>query len=230
MAAVIASPVSAFTVSTPGQSVSVPASSVTGPSQVITVTYAQAVAALTAAGYTVTAPGAALGPVTPFAPAIVAPTLLVVCAQNGATNPTWDQDYSWQATDARADKTDGGYGNPACIKVTVTGAFGGFQPSNDNDNGKVTDFSKCTQITAAISAAKGTPFAIYFLMGGDTAINAPGYNFTKAVDGWEVVTFPKALAMTDATKGDVSASIYKGAIQLKTGGTGTFLVDNWGGI
>lgn len=184
-----------------------------------------AAAALIKAGYTVLPP-ANVPPVTPVGSA---PVLSVVFAQNGAT-PILPQDYTFAANDARADIADGGDGNAACIKVTVSAPWGGFQPSNNN--GQVTDFSKCSNILVSLFAPKGTPFSMYYMMGSDTVINIAGspQRLVKTKDGWERFVVPKAPMMTDVKLGDVSAVIYKGCVQLQTGATGVFLVDNWGGV
>lgn len=174
------------------------------------------VAALVAAGYTVTA-------------AAPAPTnaLKVVIAQNGTT-PNWQQDYSYAASDVR--NATGGNGNQYCIEVTTKAAWGGFQPSNLN--GKVTDFSQCTTLTVDVNAPKGESFSMQFLRGGDVNIAGTKNNhFTKTRDGWETFTFAKGDLMTDTVLGDVSAQIYKGAIESQNPQTViVFGVDNWGGL
>lgn len=196
----------------------------------ISVDPAVLVAALVAAGYTVTTP-----PVSPpIVPPVgyVAPMLKTVMCQNGQT-PLLPQDYSYNATDAHADVIDGGRGNAACVKVMQTGAWGGFQPSCLN--GQSLNFQSSTHIMASINAPKGSQFSMQFLRAGDVAIKcAHDTLFTKTVDGWEDVTFLKSDLMTDIALGDVSATIYKGAIQSKLGVIPAagfhFLVDNWGGI
>lgn len=219
------------TLAIPGQSVVVPASTVTGPTQTITLpppSIADSTATLVAAGYTVTPP--AVTP--PVPPSGTAPKLLVVLAQNGAT-PNLPQDYSYEATDVRSDKTIGGNGNPMCIKVTTTGPWGGFQPSCNN--GATLDFSSCTTLIADVSAAAGQQFSMQFLMGGDLPIvDANGDQvfalFTKTKAGYERFTVPALQLMTDAKKGDVRKSIYKGAVQSKSTTDIVYAVDNWGGL
>lgn len=189
---------------------------------------ATAAAALVAAGYTITPPAVVIPPPPP-PPVSVAPVLTVVFAQNGAVNPAWTQTYDYSATDARNDTVDGGDGNAACIKVTTTGPWGGFQPSNNN--GVNTDCSKVKTLTVAVKAPKGNSYSVQFLRGGDVAINSPGFLFTKTTNDWETYSWAKALSMTDASLGDVSAEIFKGAVQSKQAAAGDiFLVDNWGGI
>lgn len=184
-------------------------------------------AVLSVAGYNVTAPSP-----TVLRPAgYVAPKLLTVMCQNGAT-PLLPQDYSYDATDAHNDLVDGGRGNAACIKVTLTGPWGGFQPSCLN--GQSLNFSSSTRIVVSVDAPKGTQFSMGFLRAGDVAIKtAKDTLFTKTVDGWEDFSFAKGDLMTDVTLGDVSATIYKGAVQAKVATVPpafSFLVDNWGGL
>jgi len=202
-------------------------------------TAAQVAAALAATPSFVAAVAAALStpvvtpPVTTPPVSGTAPVLKVVFAQNGQT-PLLPTEYDYSATDAHADTVDGGDGNPACIKVTVTGPWGGFQPSNLNN--AVTDFSACSTLVVSVkSPAAGLPYSMQFLMGGDLPItdaagNQTSFNFTSTkANVWERFSCAKALLMTDAKAGDVSAKIYKGAIQSHSGTTGTFLLDNWGG-
>lgn len=188
------------------------------------------VAALTAAGFTVTSGQPVVVPPAP--PAYVAPKLLTVMCQNGAT-PLLPQDYSYQATDAHNDIADAGRGNAACIKVTLTGPWGGFQPSCLN--GQSLNFLSSSHIVVSINAPKGTQFSMGFLRAGDVAIKtAADTIFTKTVDGWEDFSVAKAAVMTDIAGVDYSATIYKGAIQAKVAtlpaGGFSFLVDNWGGM
>ncbi len=185
------------------------------------------VSALTLAGYTITAP-----PVVVLPAGYTAPKLLTVMCQNGST-PLLPQDYSYDAKDARNDLVDGGRGNAACIKVTLTGPWGGFQPSCNN--GVSLNFGSSTRIVVSVSAPKGTQFSMGFLRAGDIAIKtAKDTLFTKTVDGWEDFSFAKGDLMTDVTLGDVSATIYKGAVQAKIAvvpvGGFSFLVDNWGSL
>lgn len=189
------------------------------------------VAALVAAGYIVTAPVIVVTPPPP--PAYVAPTLLTVMCQNGQT-PLEPQDYSYAATDAHADTVDGGHGNAACVKVTLTGPWGGFQPSA-NPAGPYLNFGTSSRIVCSVSAPKGTQFSMSFLTAGDTPIKtAADTLFTKTVDGYEDFSFSKAALMTDITGVDHSPSILKGSIQAKIAvipAAGfSFLVDNWGGM
>jgi hypothetical protein len=171
---------------------------------------------------------------TPPAPAVVtppaptAPVLKVVCAQNGQLNPTWTQDYSYSAVATHPWTAQAGNGNLACIKVATTGPWGGFQPSNAP--GGSTNFSACSTLTVDVWGPKGNSYSMQFLRAGDMPINAPGFLFTKTVDGWERFSCPKSQLMTDAKLGDVSGAIYKGAVQSKLSGTETFYVDNWGGL
>jgi hypothetical protein len=152
-------------------------------------------------------------------------TLKVVIAQNGKLNPAWTQDYSYSATDKVSQP---GNGNPNCIQVTTTGPWGGYQPSNTN--GAATDFSQCTHLTVSISAPAGKSYSMQYLKGGDQPINAPGFLMTKTKDGYETFTVAKSQVMYDNGV-DVSAAIYKGAIQSKQGqGGDVFLVDDWGGM
>lgn len=171
------------------------------------------------------------------APPTTAPLLMTVMAQNGQT-PNLPQDYSYVATDAHGDTVDGGDGNPACIKVTITGPWGGFQPSEPN--GGSLSFAACSRIVVSIkSPAAGIPYSMQFLMQGDKPIVGPGgagtgvaFTSTKA-NVWERWSFLKGPLMTDYSTGvavDVSPIIYKGAVQLKSGAAGSFLLDNWGGI
>lgn len=187
-------------------------------------------AALVAAGYTVTAPVVVTTPPPP--PSYVAPKLLTVMCQNGQT-PLLPQDYSFNATDAHADVVDGGRGNTACIKVTLKGPWGGFQPSSNN--GQSLNFGTSTRLVCSVSAPKGAQFSMDFLQAGDTPIKtAADTLFTKTVDGWEDFSFAKAGLMTDIAGVDHSATIYKGAIQAKIATVPaagfSFLVDNWGGM
>jgi hypothetical protein len=154
-------------------------------------------------------------------------TLLTVMAQNGAT-PNLLQDYSYNATD-KHNVAGAGNGNPMGIVVTTTGPWGGFQPSSNN--GESLSFASSSTITVDVSAPAGHSYSMQFLMAGDKPINAPGYTFTKTKDGYETFSCPKAQVMTDQTLGDVSATIYKGAIQSKQGAAGdVYSIDNWGGI
>lgn len=173
--------------------------------------------------------------VTPPPPPVTgtAPVLKIVWAQNGLT-PLLPEDYSYAATDARSDTVDGGDGNAACIKVTVTAPWGGFQPSDDN--GITRDWTGVTAVVVSIkSTAVGTPYSMQFLQAGDLPIPGSGVAFksTKA-NVWERFSFDPALLFTDRSVPgqpvDVRSKIYKGAVQFKTGGTGSFMVDNWGGI
>lgn len=178
------------------------------------------------------APVVVVPPPPPPVPNYVAPILLTVMCQNGKT-PLLPQDYSYDAKDARGDIIDGGRGNPACVKVTLTGPWGGFQPSCLN--GQSLNFRVCSHIVTSISAPKGTQFSMGFLRAGDIAIQTTApVLFTKTVDGWEDFSFLKAALMTDVALGDMSATIYKGAIQAKVAavpvGGFSFLVDNWGGV
>lgn len=172
-------------------------------------------------------------PVTPPAPPPPGVALKVVMAQNGQT-PLLPKDYSYAATDAHGDTLDGGDGNPACIKVTVTGAWGGFQPSNDNLHDL--DFTGCAAVVVSIkSTAVGVPYSMQFLQHGDLPIPGSGVAFKSTKAGvWERFSFDPALLFTDRSNignpVDVRAKIYKGAVQFKTGGTGVFYVDNWGGV
>ncbi len=198
---------------------------------VVAVDPAVLAAALVAAGYTVTAPAAS--PTPPLPVGYVAPVLKTVMCQNGAT-PLLPQDYSYQATDAHADTVDGGHGNAACIKVTLTGAWGGYQPSA-NPAGPYLSFLSSTHIVCSVSAPKGTQFSMGFLTSGDVAIKtAHDTLFTKTVDGYEDFSFLKSDLMTDIAGVDHSAAILKGAIQAKVAtlpaGGFSFLVDNWGGM
>lgn len=162
-----------------------------------------------------------------------APVLKMVMAQNGVT-PNLPQDYSYVATDLHNDAVDGGDGNPMCIKVTVTAPWGGFQPSSNN--GASLDFSKCSQLVVSIkSPAAGIPYSMQFLKAGDQPIPGSGVAFTSTkANVWERFSFNKALLMTDHSNPtatvDVSNAIYKGAVQMKSGQPGGFLIDNWGGI
>jgi hypothetical protein len=175
--------------------------------------------------------------VQPTGVAGTAPVLTTVLAQNGAT-PNLPMDYSYVATDAHGDVTDGGDGNSACIKVTVTGPWGGFQPSSNN--GASLSFATCSRIVVSIkSPAAGIPYSMQFLKNGDLPIVGPGgagtgvaFTSTKA-NTWERFSFLKGPLMTDYSSGvavDVSATIFKGAVQLKSGTTGSFMIDNWGGM
>lgn len=192
---------------------------------------AEVATALTADPAFVAAVAAAVAHLAPppvvVPPAGAAPVLKVVMAQNGAT-PNLPQDYSYGATAVK--NFPGGNGNPFCIEVTTTKSWGGYQPSCDN--GVSLDFSQCTIITCDVSAPKGTPFSIQFLRGGDLPIEGVGGNhFTKTFDGWETIRYPKAQLMTDTALGDVSAAIFKGAVQCHEAATGiVFKVDNWGGV
>jgi len=162
----------------------------------------------------------------PAPPIATSPTLKTVIVQNGVKNPTWIEDYSYSATDR---VVSGGNGNASAVEVTTTGPWGGYQPSNAP--GTSTSFASSTHLSVDIYAPKGNSYSMQFLMAGDVAINAPGIIFTKQKAGWETFTVAKAQVMTDAVKGDVSATIYKGAIQSKqSSGGDVFLVDNWGGI
>jgi len=194
---------------------------------------------------TALAPYYTLTPVTtpPPPPPPPGETLTVVFAQNGAT-PLLPQDYSYNCVDSHADISDGGNGNPACIKVTLTGMWGGFQPSNDN--GQSTDFSKCTNIVIDLKPTQpGQQWSLQFLKAGDTPIKDPtgagvravlpgAFGPAPVVGQWGRYTIPKNLLMTDYSTGvavDVSGAIYKGAVQDQTGKTiNTWYVDNWGGV
>ncbi len=195
------------------------------------------VAALLAATPSFVQAVAALLTAPAVSPPVTAPLLLTVMAQNGQT-PNLPMDYSYTATDAHGDTVDGGDGNPACIKVTVTGPWGGFQPSEPN--GGSLSFAACSRIVVSIkSTAAGIPYSMQFLMAGDKPIVGPGgagtgvaFTSTKA-NVWERFSFLKGPLMTDYSTGvavDVSGQIYKGAVQYKTGAAGSFMVDNWGGI
>ena len=155
--------------------------------------------------------------------------LKVVLAQNGAT-PNLPNDWSYSAIDAHADTTDGGYGaDSKGILVTTTGPWGGFQPSCAPGN--TLDFSQCSKLTVAIDGVAGRQYSMFFHMGNDVAINAPGALFTKTRNGYEVFTVDKSVCMTDATEGDVSGKIYKGAIASKLASGGdVFGIDDWGGF
>lgn len=174
-----------------------------------------------------------LTPPPPPAPVSTAPILKVVMAQNGQT-PLLPQDYSYAATDAHGDTLDGGDGNPACIKVTVTAPWGGFQPSNDNLHDL--NFTGCTAVIVSIkSTAIGVPYSMQFLQHGDLPIPGSGVSFKSTKAGvYERFSFDPVLLFTDHSNPlntvDVRAKIYKGAVQLKTGTPGVFYIDNWGGI
>lgn len=168
-------------------------------------------------------------------PVSTAPVLKVVMAQNGAT-PLLPMLYNYQTTSA-TDKTDGD-GNPNCIAVTVTGAWGGYQPASNN--GASISFAAATTIVVSVkSPAAGIPYSMQFLMQGDKPIVGPGgagtgVAFTsQKANTWERFSFLKGPLMTDYSTGvavDVSPIIYKGAVQMKSGTTGSFKVDNWGGV
>lgn len=161
-------------------------------------------------------------------------TLAVVFAQNGAT-PNWPQNYSYNAKTTYGDTTVAGNGNAACIGVSLTGQWGAFQPSNNND--VVTDCSKQDNVTVSIYPTQaGQKCSVFFLMGGDTPIG-PNVQLPNALYGpaemveneWNVYTFPKNLVMTTAAGVDESAVIYKGDVQDQTGkAANLFYVDNWG--
>lgn len=166
-------------------------------------------------------------------PTSTAPVLKVVMAQNGQT-PLLPQDYSYAASDAHGDTLDGGDGNAACIKVTVTAPWGGFQPSNDNLHD--CNFTGCGAVVVSIkSTAVGIPYSMQFLQHGDLPIPGSGVAFKSTKAGaWERFSFDPALLFTDRSNignpVDVRAKVYKGAVQFKTGGTGVFYIDNWGGV
>jgi hypothetical protein len=192
-------------------------------------------AALAAMPSFVAAVAKAMAPVVVAPPPVTssAPVLKVVWAQNGAT-PLLPQDYSYSASDARADIADGGDGNPACIKITVTAPYGGFQPSDNN--GITRDWTGCTAVVVSVkSTAVGIPYSMQFLQAGDIPIPGSGVAFTSTkANVWERFSFDPALLFTDRSVPgapvDVRSKIYKGAVQFKTGGTGSFLIDNWGGV
>ena len=180
---------------------------------------------------------------TPPPPPPPGETLKVVFAQNGAT-PLLPEDYSYSCTDARADISDGGNGNSACIKIALTGMWGGFQPSNDNTHS--TDFSQCTSIVIDLKPTQpNQQWSLQFLKAGDTPIVGPtgqpvravlpgAYGPAPVVGQWGRYTIPKALLMTDYSAGtavDVSKTMYKGAVQDQSGKTiNVWYVDNWGGV
>lgn len=183
---------------------------------------------------------------TPVVPVVVTPPppsgvpLSVVISQNGI-DPLWTQDYSYAASDA-VDKTDGGDGNPNCVKVTVLQRWGGYQPSNPN--GKTTDFSHVDHIAISLKASlPNQVWSLQFLQAGDKNIPGSGvrlggsdatYGPPSVVGEWVRYLVPKSLLMVDHSVSppkDVSATIYKGAIQDQTGALSNwFLVDNWGGV
>lgn len=211
------------------------ATGLTGPSGVSPAP--SSVAAILAATPSFVQAVAALLSAPATSPPPTAPLLTAVIAQNGQT-PNWPQDYSYVATDAHGDTVDGGDGNPACIKVTVTGPWGGFQPAEPN--GGTLSFAACSRIVVSIkSPAAGIPYSMQFLMAGDKPIVGPGgagtgqaFTSTKA-NVWERFSFLKGPMMTDYSTGvavDVSGQIFKGAVQYKTGAAGSFMIDNWGGI
>lgn len=173
-----------------------------------------------------------LAPPVVVTPPSTAPILKIVWAQNGVT-PLLPQDYSYVETDLHKDSVDGGDGNPMCIKCTVTGPWGAFQPSHNN--GDVTDWTGVKAVVVSVkSPAVGVPYSMFFLKGGDKPIVGSGVTFTSTkANEWERWSFDPSLLFLDHSTNppnDCTKIVYKGDIQLKTGAAGTFLVDNWGGV
>ncbi len=198
---------------------------------------------------------AALAPyftLTPVAPVVVVPPppppppvatnvpLLVVISQNGQ-EPSWKQDYSYTVSDVD-DTTDPGDGNPNCVRVNVTGRWGGYQPSNTAP--ATTDFSKCKYIAISLKATmENQVWSLQFLQAGDKNIPGSGvrlggadatYGPKSVVGVWQRYLVPVSLLMVDHSVSppkDVSPTIYKGAVQDQTGNlSNLFYVDNWGGV
>lgn len=184
---------------------------------------------LTAAGYTVTAPGAVVTPPVVTPPANGVPKLLVVIAQNGAQNPAWIRDWSFSAV-ANKMVPGAGNGNAFGIHCITTGPWGGYQPSNDNGN--TTDFSGCSHITIDVNAPKGNAYQIAFLQGGDQPIPGnPCFRFVKTVDGYERFSCLRDVVMKGNDGVDYSSKIFKAQVDSQQGTTGDqWNVDNWGGV
>ncbi|HUN91139.1 MAG TPA: Calx-beta domain-containing protein [Burkholderiaceae bacterium] len=142
---------------------------------------------------------------------------------NGVFN--WPGDYSYVASIDYKDTSGAPLSGGADIKVSLTGAYGAWQPYSTNWS---FDSSPYTKLTFALKPTSANDrWQIQFIKVGDIpvgiSLNVLNYGPAPVVGQWGVYTIPLA------DLGVLGTSIYKFAIQDESGNGGSvFYVDNVG--
>ncbi|HUN92072.1 MAG TPA: cellulase family glycosylhydrolase [Burkholderiaceae bacterium] len=142
---------------------------------------------------------------------------------NGAFN--WPGDYSYAATPNYADSTGAPLSGSKDILVTLTSAWGAWQPYAANWSFDSTPYTKLT--FALKPTVANQRWSIQFIKVGDVpvgiSLNVANYGPAPVVGQWAVYTIP----LSDL--GVLGTSIYKFAIQDQTGlSSNAWYVDNVG--
>jgi hypothetical protein len=137
----------------------------------------------------------------------------------------WPGDYSFVASPNYADTRGGPLSGPHDIKVTLTGAWGGWLPYALNWNFNSAGYTKLT--FALKPTVANQKWNVYFVKVGDIPVgiylDVSKYGPAPVAGKWATYTVPLSAL------GVLNTSIYKFCIQDQTGlSSNTWYVDNVG--